>query len=131
MTIIRESQTFDQRTICLLIEHNDTVQRYHALFALLDWCVVPDPSPSPSRPGKRPHPPSAFIKALLIKLTEDYANCTQLRRFLVERPLLILKLGFRPVLNVEQPYGFDVERTVPSARLFTRSRRATKVADTT
>ena len=68
MTILPESQLFDQRTMRLLIEHNDTVQRYRALFALLDWRIVPEPWPDPSRPGKRPHPPSAYIKALLIKL---------------------------------------------------------------
>ncbi len=68
MTIIPESQLFDQRTMRLLIEHSDTVQRYRALFALLDWRVVPEPWPDPSRPGKRPHPQSAYIKALLIKL---------------------------------------------------------------
>ncbi len=123
MTIIPESQIFDQRTMHLLIEHNDTVQRYRALFALLDWRVVPEPSSDPSRPGKRPHPPSAYIKALFIKLTEGYAYCTQLRRFLVEHPQLVLELGFRPVLNVELPYGFDVERTVPSARWFTHQQR--------
>ena len=93
------------------------------MFALLDWRVVPDPSHDPSRLGERPHPPSAYIKALLIKLTEGYTYCTQLRRFLVEHPLLILKLGFRPMLNVEQPYSFDVERTVPSARWFTHQQR--------
>ncbi len=31
--------------------------------------------------------------------------------------MLVLELGFRPVLDVTQPYGFDVERTVPTARL--------------
>ena len=117
MTIIPESQLFDQRTMHVLIEHDATVQRYRALFALLDWRVVPEPSPDPSRPGKRPHPPSAYIKALLIKLTEGYQHCTQLRRFLVEHPLLVLELGFRPVLNIELPYGFDVERTVGSRPL--------------
>ena len=121
--MIPESQTFDQRTMRLLIEHNDTVQRYRALFALLEWRVIPEPSPDPSRPGKRPHPPSAYIKALLIKLTEGYAYCTQLRRFLIEHPLLVLELGFRPVLNIALPYGFDVQRTVPSARWFTEQQR--------
>ena len=123
MTIIPESQLFDQRTMHVLIEHDATVQRYRALFALLDWRVVPEPSPDPSRPGKRPHPPSAYIKALLIKLTEGYQSCTQLRRFLIEHPLLVLELSFRPVLNVELPYGFDVQRTVPSARWFTQQQR--------
>jgi hypothetical protein len=39
MTIIPESTLVDQRTMQLLIEHNDTVQRYRAFFALYDWRV--------------------------------------------------------------------------------------------
>src|SRR2546425_12581846 len=93
------SQTFDQRTLALLMEHDAIVQRYRAFFALLDWQVLPDPSPDPSRPGKRPHPESAYIKAFLIKIYEGYEYCSQLRTFLVEHPLLVLELGFRPMLN--------------------------------
>jgi len=31
-------------------------------------------------------------------------------------PLLVLELGFRPTLDVQQPYGFDVQRTLPTVR---------------
>jgi Transposase DDE domain len=117
------SRTFDQRTLTLLMEHDAVVQRYRAFFALLDWQVLPDPSPDPSRPGKRPHPESAYIKALLVKITEGYQYCSQLRTFLVEHPLLVLELGFRPVLNCELPYGFDVKRTVPSERWLREKQR--------
>lgn len=41
---------------------------------------------------------------------------TELRRFLVKHPLLVLELGFIPVYDPEQPYGFDVEQTVPCDR---------------
>jgi hypothetical protein len=77
---------------------------------------LPLPPLDPSRPGKRPHPQSAYVKALLLKLEEGLASCTQLRRFLLEHPLLVLVLGFRPVLNRDLPYGFEVGKTVPSAR---------------
>src|SRR6266704_3737510 len=110
------SRVFDQRTLALLMEHDAIVQRYRALFALIEWQVLPEPVPDPSRPGKRPHPESAYIKALLIKIKEGYEYCSQLRTFLVEHPLLVLELGFRPVLNYDLPYGFDVWRTVPSER---------------
>jgi hypothetical protein len=40
----------------------------------------------------------------------------RLRAFLVEHPRLLLELGFRPVLDVEQPYGFAVQQTVPTVR---------------
>ena len=114
--IIPDSTTFDQRTLTLLLEHDPLVQRYRAFFALFDWSVVPDPPLEPSRPGKRPQPPSAYVKALLLKIEEGFPTCTPLRRFLVEHPLLVLELGFRPVLNRDLPYGFDVEQTVPTAR---------------
>jgi hypothetical protein len=52
----------------------------------------------------------------LLKLEEGLASCTQLRRFLLEHPLLVLVLGFRPLLNRDLPYGFDVKKTVPTAR---------------
>jgi hypothetical protein len=104
-------------------DHDPVVQRCRAFFALFNWSVVPDPPVEPSQPGKRPHPHSAYVKALLLKLNEGFAHCTQLRRFLLEHPLLVLELGFRPVLDVTEPYGFVVERTVPPARWFTQQQR--------
>ncbi len=121
--MIPNSRVFDQRTLTLMLEHDPVVQRYRAFFALFDWRVVPDPPIDPSQPGKRPHPQSAYIKALLLKLEEDFAACTRLRRFLVDHPLLVLELGFRPVLDLTQPYGFDVERTVPTARWLREKQR--------
>src|SRR5260370_28234224 len=123
MTIIPCSPTFDQRTLTVMLEHDPVVQRYRAFFALFEWRVVPEPPLDPSQPGKRPHPQRAYIKALLLKVEEDLTTCTRLRRFLVEHPLLVLELGFRPVLDVSQPYGFDVERTVPTARWFREKQR--------
>ena len=116
MPIIPESQTFDQRTLSLLLIHDPLVQRYRAFFALFDWGMLPTVPPDPSQPGRRPHPPSASVKALLLKIEQGFKYCTQLRRFLVEHPLLVLERGFRPVLDYTLPYGFDVEGTVPSAR---------------
>ncbi len=39
---------------------------------------------------------------------------TQLRTFLVKHPLLVIELGFHLVLDASQPYGFDVEATLPT-----------------
>ena len=116
MSILPPSRLFDQRTMTLLMQHDALVQRYHAFFALFDWSVVPEPSTDPSRPGKRPHPTRAYIQALLLKLVEGFSTWTRFRRFLLEHPLLVLELGFRPVLDLDMPYGFDVSRTVPSDR---------------
>lgn len=85
--------------------------------------MVPEPALDPSRPGKRPHPTSTYLKTLLLKLVEGLSTCTRLRRFLVEHPFLVLELGFRPVLDLRLPYGFDVERTVPTARWLREKQR--------
>ena len=92
------------------------VRRYRSFFALLDWSVVSEREETRRWPGCPPHPRAAYIKALLVKLCEQKAYVTDLRRFLVEHPALVVEVGFRPVLAPEQPHGFDVERTVPSAR---------------
>ncbi len=92
------------------------VARYRRLFALLDWSVVPARDARRAWPGRAPHPPTAYIKALLVKLAEGKRCVTELRTFLVEHPALVRELGFRLVPGPTQPAGFDVERTVPGAR---------------
>lgn len=107
---------FAQPTLDALRAQDPVVQRYRAFFALLDWTVVAERSPAGPWPGSPPHPRSAYVKALLVKLCEHKEYCTHLRTFLVEHPLLVLELGFRPVPDPTAPYGFDVERTVPGDR---------------
>src|SRR5215472_15770960 len=99
VTMIPYSRVFDQQTMTHMLQHDPLVQRSRAFFALFDWSVVPEPVTDPSRPGKRPHPQAAYIKALLLKVAEGLTYCTSLRRFLLEHPLLVLELGFRPVLD--------------------------------
>lgn len=112
--MIPTSLLFDQPTLRRLCEHDRVVQRYRALFSLLDWEVLP--KQTANRPGPRPHPQSAYVKAFLVKLCEGKTYVTQLRTYLLEHPLLILELGFLPVLDPLAPYGFDPERTVPCDR---------------
>ncbi len=106
----------DQEMLRLLLDHDPVVQRYRAFFALLDWSAVPGRDETRVWPGTAPHPPTAYIKALLIKLCEHKEDITEVRAFLVEHPLLVLELGFRPVPDTTAPYGFDREHTVPCAR---------------
>jgi len=107
---------WDQGARAALLDHDPVVRRYRAFFAHLDWAVIPARDPARPWPGPTPHPPVAYIKALLIKLCEHKEYVTHLRSFLVEHPLLVLEIGFRPVPDATQPYGFDVERTVPCDR---------------
>lgn len=108
----------DHGALTVLRDHDAVVRRYRTFFAHLDWRVVSDPDRAAARPapGPVPHPVSAYVKALLIKLCEHKEYITHLRAFLVEHPLLVLEIGFRPVCDATQPYGFEVERTVPCAR---------------
>jgi hypothetical protein len=114
--MIPTSAIFDQSLLALLLSHDPVVQRYRRFFALFDWSVVPPRSADRAWPGPQPHPQTAYIKVLLVKLCEGYSSITQLRRFLVEHPLLVLELGFLPVLDESLPYGFAIQRTVPGDR---------------
>jgi len=114
--MIPVSAGFDQATVARLVEVDAVVQRYRAFFALFDWSLVPERATDRPWPGSAPHPRSAYLKALLVKLCEHHEYITQLRAFLVEHPLLVLELGFVPVPDPTQPYGFAVERTVPGDR---------------
>jgi hypothetical protein len=83
---------------------------------LLDWSVIPERDESRAWPGSPPHPQRAYVKALLVKINEHLEYTTRLRLFLVRHPALVLGLGFRPVWDATQPFGFDVEPTVPCDR---------------
>jgi len=85
-------------------------------FDRLDWSQVPERDPRRAWPGSRPQPRAAYLKALLVKLCEGKRYVSELRRFLVEHPVLVLLLGFRPVWDASHPYGLNVEQTVPGER---------------
>lgn len=97
-------------------DRDPLVRRYRAWFALLDWSCVPERDSRRPWPGQQPHPRQAYVKALLLKVQERLPYITRLRAFLVEHPLLVLEVGFRPLEDSSQPWGFDVERTVPGER---------------
>jgi len=114
--MIPASARFDQRGLATELESDPVVQRYRSFFALLDWTQVPERATARPWPGEMPHPESAYVKALLVKLCEQKTYVTDLRRFLVEHPLLVLDLGFHPVPDPTQRDGFDVDQTVPGDR---------------
>ncbi len=111
--MIPNSVLFDQSTIATLLDHDPMVADYRAFFALLDWSVVERWQAQRSALGRPAHPESAYLKAFLIRIREGMLYTTQLRRFLLRHPLLVIELGFRLVLDSTAPYGFDVEATLP------------------
>ncbi len=96
-----------------MLDHDPLVLDYRALFALLDWSVIEQEEAERSSRGRPAHPESAYLKAFLIRIREGMLYTAQLRRFLLRHPLLVIELGFRLLLDPSQPYGFDVEQTLP------------------
>jgi Transposase DDE domain len=113
-TIIPDVRAFDQSTLQQLRDADPLVQRYRARFALFDWSGI-DPPPRRG-PGRPAHPSSAYLKAALVRISEQLFTTPRWRAYLLDHPLLVLELGFRPHIDLTQPYGFDVAKTVPSVR---------------
>lgn len=111
--MIPTSALFDQSTLTALLAHDPLVADYRAFFSLLDWSVVEQWEAQRSALGRPAHQISAYLKAFLIRIREGMLYTTQLRRFLLRHPLLVIELGFRLVLDPSAPYGFDVEQTLP------------------
>jgi hypothetical protein len=107
-------QPFDQSTLERMRDLDPVVQRYRTRFALFDWSSI-DP-PHKRGPGNPGHPKSAYLKAALVRIGEHLGSTPRWRAYLLDHPLLVLELGFRPYVDLRQPYGFDVSKTVPSVR---------------
>jgi hypothetical protein len=112
--MIPSSVVFDQSQLAAQLEHDPLIQEYRAFFALFDWPLVEQWDAHQSRRGRPAHPESAYLKAFLIRIKEGLQYAKELRDYLLTHPLLVIELGFTLVLDHQAPYGFDVERTVPS-----------------
>ncbi|MGH2507082.1 MAG: transposase [Ktedonobacteraceae bacterium] len=111
--MIPASSLFDQSVLSAQITHDPLVQDYRTFFALLDWSAGDLWERERSARGRPPHPESTYLKAFLLRIREGMIYTTQLRRFLLRHPFLIIELGFHLVLDPTAPYGFDIEQTVP------------------
>ena len=111
--MIPASDLFDQSTMAALLEHDPVVQDYRAFFALLDWSVVEHWQHQRSPRGRPAHPESAYLKAFVVRIREGLLYTSQLRRFLLQHPLLVIELGFHLHLVPSAAYGFDVQQTLP------------------
>lgn len=121
--MIPASTVFDQSTLVMLLDHDPLLLDYRSFFALLDWSAVAQWEAQRSLRGRPAHPEAAFLKAFLIRIREGMLYTAQLRRFLLRHPLLVIELGFRLVLDPRQPYGFDVEQTLPCEYWFRQKLR--------
>src|SRR5260370_26144551 len=121
--MIPSSDLFDQSMIRAIIDPDPRIAEFRALFSLFDCAVVDDWQAQRSARGRPAHPESADLKAFLIRQKEGFSYTTQLRRFLLKHPLLVIELGFHLVLDPSCPYGFDVEETLPCRYWFTQKLR--------
>jgi len=121
--MIPSSDLFDHSVMTALLEHDPVVEQYRAFFSLFDWSVVEQWQAQRSARGRPAHPESAYIKAFLIRQNEGFTYTSQLRRFLLKHPLLIIELGFHLVLDPSCPYGFDLDETLPCRYWFTQKLR--------
>ena len=111
--MIPTSSHLDQSTITALLDDDALVQRYRTFFACFDWSLVEAWQVQRTGPGRPAHPMSAYLKAFLLRLNEGLTYTTDLRRFLLEHPLLVIEFGFHLVLDSSKLLGFDVEQTLP------------------
>jgi hypothetical protein len=96
-----------------LLDVDPVVQDYRTFFAALDWSLVEQWQTERSSRGRPPHPESASLKAFLVRIREGMSYTSQLRRFLLKHPLLVMELGFQLALDPSAPYGFDCQKTLP------------------
>jgi hypothetical protein len=112
--IIPVVRPFDQSMLQQMRDTDPLVQRSRARFALLDWSRFD--TPRPRGPGRPAHPVSAYLKAALVRISEHLHSTPRWRAYLLDHPLLVLELGFRPHLDLTHPYGFHLAKTVPCVR---------------
>jgi hypothetical protein len=112
--MIPESSLFDQSTLMNIIESDEVVQGYRALFSLFDWSIVERWEAERAGQGSHGHPMSAYIKAFLVRINEGIIYTSRLRTFLLKHPLLIVEMGFQLKLDYNARYGFDYAKTVPT-----------------
>src|SRR5258707_3936226 len=112
--MIPASHVFDQSTMAAQLTYDPVVADYRAFFSSLDWSVVERWEAQRSSRGRPAHPEVAFLTGFSIRIRQNLIYTTQLRDFLVKHPLLVIELGFHLVLDFTQPYGFDVEQTLPT-----------------
>jgi hypothetical protein len=111
--MIPASHLFDQSTMTTMLENDPVVADYRAFFSLIDWSVVDQWQAQKSRRGRPAQGIESYIKAFIIRIREGMIYTTQLRKFLIKHPLLIIELGFDLHLDPTTPYGFDAEKTLP------------------
>ncbi len=97
---------------------SSVAMKYRALWQGIAWKRFPERDASLPWPGVKPEPRLPYALAFLVKVDQGLPSLGHLRSFLVAHPALVWLLGFPVKPAAEFPWGFDVERSLPSSRHF-------------
>lgn len=104
------------------VRQSPAAMRYLRLLGPLAWDRFPERDLTLGWPVNAV-PYAALAAAYLIKLDQGLATVSALRRYLVEQPALVWLCGFRLVSARRNPWGFDADASLPTARHMTRMLR--------
>jgi hypothetical protein len=104
------------------VRASPVAMRYVHFLAPLAWDDFPERDLQ--RHWDQPPVPFApFAAACLVKLDQQLPHMSNLRQFLVDNPALVWVLGFPVTPSRQQPWGFEVEQSLPTQRHLTRMLR--------
>jgi hypothetical protein len=106
----------------LFVKDSAVAMRYLRFLGPLDWDRFPARLLK-QQPLIAPLPYAPFVAACLVKVDQQISDMSQLRKYLVEHPALTWVLGFPLIASPADPWGFDVEASLPTHRHFTRMLR--------
>lgn len=109
-----------RQALPLFVQESPAAQKYLALLGPLAWGQFPERPSVRLWPGRSPIPRAAFVAAYLLKLDKGLKSMKKLRDELVQQPALVWVLGFPLVPSAAYRWGFDVERSLPTPRHFSR-----------
>ena len=110
----------DPTTLPTFVQESIAARSYLTLLGPLDWGHFPERPTSRLWPGPAPLPRAPFVAAYLLKLDKGLKSMGKLRAELVEQPALVWLFGFPLVPSAAYRWGFDVERSLPTPRHFSR-----------
>lgn len=102
------------------IERSSIACHYLDLLGQLDWLDWWQQIASLPSPGPTPQALIPFIAAYLVKLDKGLRTMTALRDYLVLHPELVWLLGFPLRACSYQPWGFDIQASVPPVSRFSQ-----------
>src|SRR5205823_9597387 len=106
---------FDQSVMTAMLDHDPVVAQYRAFFSFLDWSLVEHFEAQRTGPGRPAHPESAYLKAFLIRQNEGFIYTSQLRRFLLRHPLLVIDRAFTSCSIPTLPMASTSTKPFPAA----------------